>query len=991
MDVVRDGSIDKRVILNEISRCLKTVFTEASSSAHNSVNLSLNSPLIQSVDRSLQHGLVNLVHGYWPLVRTFCHAQTLHSLDNSVGVQGSHRSKAQAWLLFTLAEGTLLSYLQCILAEPRAVDRLYAPHAILRDPSCVAQLSSLLTGLESINILVENSIDLKRAPMTCSGAEENVKPILDLPLNGGPGLSGAMTSSMTSSLASPGDSGFTQLDSETDTASFSEIVLDPDCTSVKEDIAVLPIDPCSEKTVGNSSMSEPMTVSDIANANIRLGILNSDTSDGCVDWPSADDVVYRKHKSIKGKSSDVKQQKRVSFHDSTPDIVQYHEESETPEKDTMVLGHSIRSSASHLSRAVVDLSSFEYEQEGVEIAKDLSILGNAGIEELSVNTQQISSSSNRVESTQLDVKCSSLRQTYQYSSEKAPVAERGTPEGQEDPPHRCSISTTVSDPSQIMSSERLRMSNSSPVPSCSSLRPQVSSPQRQLNNYNTSFLASSTPNSTSVLSQAPSKACLVNRFLRSITEKKISNRRSEAAFAAFKRKALAMRKLNLYIHEAKPDDELSYELEHELETEMSQFFSESSGRLSDSGLTLEIASWRNFFCNHLGLSSNESVLKVLKMRGTSVNANGTRVPLIVVLTDTALYVLDQKLIKHSVTLHSSLSSILVGPNSQWISLISSEKSFQVDLLVSGSNCVSEFIISLELALRRRHGRNAKLPVVIHLLYEEFFAIPQWMPVLQGEEVYHYSVVHAIEEMPGLPCSPSDLDMQAYFMFKKCENNSACAWEPGYFVLKNNILYVSSDEETLPWHTLNLQGIECRIISLASRPHIIEVGILHIAAPDNFVAKDWLAAFQKASTTHEPAVPGLKPNFLSGSLVLTESRLMLISTLGIPKNDLDKPAKPSLTAFVTDVSSVKIGGKDSCWCVLEFACREVHESGGDYIIFFSTSSEMLSFRENIRKLSPILDQGNSLVLQKETLQSRCNEMSAALSNGWSIEEHISSLH
>lgn len=61
----------------------------------------------------------------------------------------------QAWLLATLAEGSLLSYLQCILAEPRAIGRLYAPHAILRDPSCVSQLSSLLTGLESINILVE--------------------------------------------------------------------------------------------------------------------------------------------------------------------------------------------------------------------------------------------------------------------------------------------------------------------------------------------------------------------------------------------------------------------------------------------------------------------------------------------------------------------------------------------------------------------------------------------------------------------------------------------------------------------------------------------------------------------------------------------------------------------------------------------------------------------------------------------------------------------
>lgn len=984
MDVARGGICDRRVILNEISRCLKSVYIEASSSVQNSVTLSLNSPLIQSVDRSLQHGLVNLLHGYWPLVRTFCHAQTLQSIDISVGPQGSDRLKGQAWLLATLSEGSLLSYLQCILAEPQAVDRLYAPHAILRDPACVSQLLSSLTGLESINILAEcpqNSIDLNRQSITSSGLEETVKPVLDLSLNGVLGLSGAMTSSMTSSLASPGDSGFTQLDSETDTASFSEIVLDADSTSVKEDVAVLPIDPCSEKTVGNTSTSEPM-VSDIANANTRLSILNRNTSDSNVD--NADNVVYKRPKSKKGMSSDVKQQKRVSFHECTPDILSNHIGSETFEKDSLALSHSIRSSASHLSRAVVDLSSFECEQEGVEIAKDSSILGSAGIEELSLDKLQNSSLSNCVEST--DLKFVSLCQTYRYGSENEPATERGTPEGQEDPPHRCSISTTNSDPSLINSTERLRMSTSSPVPSCSSLRPQVSTPRRQFNNFNTLSLAASSPHSTSVLSQTPSKACLVNRFLRSITEKKISTRRSEAAVAAFNKRTSAMRKLNLYIHGVTPNDELSHELTNELNEEIHEFFSESLSQFSCSSLTSEITSLKNFFHGHLGLSSNESVLKVLKMRDTSVNSNGARAPLIAVLTNAALYLLNQQLMKHSVTFLSDLSTILIGPNSQWTSLVSSEKSFRVNLLISGSNCASEFIMSLELALRRRHGRACKLPNVVPLSYEEFFAIPQWMPVLQGEKVYHYSVVHAIEEMPSLPCFSTDLNKTAYFMFKKRENNNI-VWEPGYFMLKNNTLSVSLDEETPPWHTMNLQGMECHAISIASRPHVIEVGFLHIAAPDNFVAKEWLTSLQKASSSHDGAASSYKPNILSGALILTQSRLMLISTLGIPKEDLENLAKPSLTAFVSDVTSVEIGGKQSCWCMVEFSCREVHESGGDYIIFFSTFSEMISFHESIKKLSPLLSQRNSLMVQEESLQRRCKEISASVSNAWSIDELI----
>lgn len=76
--------------------------------------------------------------------------------------------------------------------------------------------------------------------------------------------------------------------------------------------------------------------------------------------------------------------------------------------------------------------------------------------------------------------------------------------------------------------------------------------------------------------------------------------------------------------------------------------------------------------------------------------------------------------------------------------------------------------------------------------------------------------------------------------------------------------------------------------------------------------------------------------------------------------------------------------------------------------------MLSFREILKTLSPVLDQvrmylklesipsgvvtfsvltklglfqGNVMVLQQETVQMRCNQVSAAISNGWKIEEFL----
>ena len=69
------------------------------------------------------------------------------------------------------------------------------------------------------------------------------------------------------------------------------------------------------------------------------------------------------------------------------------------------------------------------------------------------------------------------------------------------------------------------------VSSYSSIRPQANTPRKVHCSPNAALTGLSSSCISSVLSQTPSKACLVNRFLRSITEKKISNQRSAAALA----------------------------------------------------------------------------------------------------------------------------------------------------------------------------------------------------------------------------------------------------------------------------------------------------------------------------------------------------------------------------------------------------------------------------------------------------------------------------
>ena len=177
-----------------------------------------------------------------------------------------------------------------------------------------------------------------------------------------------------------------------------------------------------------------MTTSDIANANTSSASLDCQSHGHEID---PDEIIYRKPKTTIGK-----QQKRVSFHEDTLEMPPEHPNIDwnSTSKEIEKLGISLKSSASSLSRAVGDLSSFECEQEGVEIGKDSSLLGNAGIEELLTRRiSEISTSlqkSSRSTSTVYSVKSFLLGPTN-HNNGGIPVAERGIPEGQEDPPHRC--------------------------------------------------------------------------------------------------------------------------------------------------------------------------------------------------------------------------------------------------------------------------------------------------------------------------------------------------------------------------------------------------------------------------------------------------------------------------------------------------------------------------------------------------------------------------
>lgn len=79
----------------------------------------------------------------------------------------------------------------------------------------------------------------------------------------------------------------------------------------------------------------------------------------------------------------------------------------------------------------------------------------------------------------------------------------------------------------------------------------------------------------------------------------------------------------------------------------------------------------------------------------------------------------------------------MGPNSQWVSLVSKDKEYKVNLLVGELDMVSELVGCIERCLRQKFQKQMDLPTIIQLSYEEYFRISQWRTIVQVNYTSEY--------------------------------------------------------------------------------------------------------------------------------------------------------------------------------------------------------------------------------------------------------------
>ncbi|XP_014256997.1 uncharacterized protein LOC106670859 isoform X1 [Cimex lectularius] len=150
----------------------------------------LASLVVRSVAEILKHGLREPKVSFWHIVRDLTHSSTRQCLARSLKHIHDNQQRGLFWIYYTLIEGSLDSYMHCLVSDGECLNRNYLDYALLRDNFCVTKFILLLTSLAQVNITPLDST-------TCVGLR------LEFHKNS----KETIVSTPSSTISSPGDSG----------------------------------------------------------------------------------------------------------------------------------------------------------------------------------------------------------------------------------------------------------------------------------------------------------------------------------------------------------------------------------------------------------------------------------------------------------------------------------------------------------------------------------------------------------------------------------------------------------------------------------------------------------------------------------------------------------------------------------------------------------------------------------------------------------------
>ncbi|EDV94862.1 uncharacterized protein LOC6567767 isoform X2 [Drosophila grimshawi] len=407
------------------------------------------------------------------------------------------------------------------------------------------------------------------------------------------------------------------------------------------------------------------------------------------------------------------------------------------------------------------------------------------------------------------------------------------------------------------------------------------------------------------------KTSLINRFLRNVTQKKIleSSIRKNDFFADKLRNEQKSVGSHLYVRGARPKNyELIDDLNAEIAMEIEMSGANSPRRELAVGMDMDLPGDVSRFELGIGEISidlfngkqlsilhepNEQLLKVFKLY-TGYSNEGFMTPVLVLLTDKTLYVADlvrNCLCAKFVLAYKDLDVILMGPFGNTVLLSNSMRDMQQVLLAGGPYPADALVANLELCARRS---GSTLPAVGQLTLEHLAPLQAFVRanscVGKDENWMFYAVVN----MPAGGALGMGLDgeqeplgphIKGFLMNRRVRETATVAattkihWQPGYFLLKAGVLYMFNDStQKLPSWAMALAECQgARRAVKSARPHCFEImlkgELLQMAAPDEYVASEWLQALlQSASGLFEMQE---RHKALGCTLIVTQNHLITL--------------------------------------------------------------------------------------------------------------------
>ncbi|XP_031827223.1 pleckstrin homology domain-containing protein pruning defect 1 isoform X2 [Nomia melanderi] len=488
------------------------------------------------------------------------------------------------------------------------------------------------------------------------------------------------------------------------------------------------------------------------------------------------------------------------------------------------------------------------------------------------------------------------------------------------------------------------------------------------------------------LRQASSKTSLLNRFLKSITERKFEIKRSKKSPKANP----------LYIKGVKTSYDSFKDFNDNLDREIQENVAAEKQEFSGEKVSLKL---RELFKKHIYRDKTEELYKVYKVR-SSYMTNGDNKPMIALLTDKTLYLTgskpDHTYSNQFVIPYNELDVIMIGPNAQTILLSNADYEMQYLFSTGSSQTTSELIAYLEMAMRRS-PMKPRLPAVKELSYEDMHILRHSIlcdtAVHPDEKIEHYNLIYMEDEYmspPSTPCGPTkegDLMYRPHTYQQLHPNAPTNPWEAGYFVLKGGVVYMFTDaNQRLPKRAIPLKGglcQGCRRIPNSHRPHTFEILLkpnkaFQFAAPDEYVASEWLQSFVQSASGLFDASEKREP--MPCSLITTTKHLVAMKEVFPGK----QRGQTLSCASVEDLTAFRVPVTQQSWCILEFSCREVHESSGDWVIYFTNYTELCTFREILETLWADASLGEFPMVTlppEDKLHRRCSDASKELELAW----------